>query len=423
MQLLLRSASFCCVWILLPAAFLISWVAFIMAGAIPRGDPAADFTADFGVNEWMIDYSGGFVRRGLFGEVLHFLWDHLSLHPATVAVVLSVAAYIAFCIYAFRSSAKLLPVWCLLTTALVAGPHYTRNVIRKDVTLLLVLVACVKVAQSSMRKSVQCVVLNALLTVGLLLQESFAFFGLPACIVLVGLTHAPTQIGSTSQRLLRAVGRGSLFCLPAVVVLTCLITAHGSPETAKQIHDSWKSAFANPAAWPEKPNGSIMWVGFPPSEAFKVTWEALRQPVFGLPSWMMVAVNALAGALLIRAFFSRYASTLHARVFSAVCGFQFAACLLLFVGALDSGRWLMFVLLSSFVLTIECQRTLSGFFSNDRQKTTGASASKSASWLPIVSVLYGICPVTWSVLAYVIGTPLGALWANWNRLGVLRWFT
>ncbi|MDZ4772214.1 MAG: hypothetical protein SGI72_03675 [Planctomycetota bacterium] len=78
----------------------------------------------------------------------------------------------------------------------------------------------------------------------------------------------------------------------------------------------------------------------------------------------------------------------------------------------------MFVLLSSFVLTIECHATLSTLFTTAEQVTPVRSAPKSNAWLPIASVFYGICPVTWSVMAFIIGTPLGSLWASSSRLGL-----
>lgn len=52
-----------------------------------------------GVSEFLINYQGGFVRRGLLGEILLHLHNNLKLSPYYSIITLSIFSYIGIVIF------------------------------------------------------------------------------------------------------------------------------------------------------------------------------------------------------------------------------------------------------------------------------------------------------------------------------------
>ena len=50
---------------------------------------------DWTVGEWLISYSGGFVRRGLPAELIHFIFTKYSLNPILIVWFFSVVSLVA----------------------------------------------------------------------------------------------------------------------------------------------------------------------------------------------------------------------------------------------------------------------------------------------------------------------------------------
>ena len=201
----------------------------------------------------MINYAGGFVHRGLSGEILRFLWEDLGIHPALAAVVISIASFVAFVAYILHASKDLVPGWAVFSTGLAGAPLFTGNIIRKDVLLLLLFILLVKTLKSEARFVSRFFAVNSIFCLGLLLHEVFAFMALAATVVIfilneLRLRECPKGRATDARFILQKAIAGFIFCLPAFIVLCVILVSHGSFVTANVIHESWRSAWAGAQA-------------------------------------------------------------------------------------------------------------------------------------------------------------------------------
>ena len=51
--------------------------------------------------DWFISYAGGFVRRGLFGELMHFLYVFSNIDPMSFLYKLRSGIYLLICLLVF----------------------------------------------------------------------------------------------------------------------------------------------------------------------------------------------------------------------------------------------------------------------------------------------------------------------------------
>lgn len=83
------------------------------------------------VSEWLINYQGGFVRRGLTGDILFFCSQIMSIPPQILAVFISLVAYVFVLHTTLRS--PILQNNVLVFSPLALGSAvYSEYLIRKD---------------------------------------------------------------------------------------------------------------------------------------------------------------------------------------------------------------------------------------------------------------------------------------------------
>jgi hypothetical protein len=110
-------------WVFFSAPFALSLTERITQ-EISKLSPLYNFSNDFGITEWMINYQGGFVRRGLPGEFLHSFQGIAYSAPGAPAVILSFLLFLWLGIYTFKRSRGILPGWAILATPLLGFPVY-----------------------------------------------------------------------------------------------------------------------------------------------------------------------------------------------------------------------------------------------------------------------------------------------------------
>jgi hypothetical protein len=58
--------------------------------------------APYTTGDWLINYSGGFVRRGLTGELARVIWHLTSIKPQAIVFIFQLSIYCIFFLYAYR---------------------------------------------------------------------------------------------------------------------------------------------------------------------------------------------------------------------------------------------------------------------------------------------------------------------------------
>lgn len=174
-----------------------------------------------------INYQGGFVRRGLMGEMLYRLHG-LSFDPLHTALLLCLVAYLTivmFMVKGFKRRGYSLGLLCV--SFLVGGVGiFGICFFRRDFIELCILLIIVK-AWTKVDFRLWLVLANALTVIAILLHEPYAFYGLP---IVVLLTYLRTN----------KLSRSLLCWIPSFAVFLLCLKYSGNAEVYAAIMQSIK---------------------------------------------------------------------------------------------------------------------------------------------------------------------------------------
>ena len=183
---------------------------------------------DYRHTELLISYEGGFVRRGLLGEIIYRICLDTGADPIILIRTLCTAAYLFVALYLvvkFRQKGLTL---LLLATPFMCG--YLFDLIRKDyiqIALLILIYILLKREKPSAGRIVTAVSIGIL---GIFIHEAFIFWGLPIVVL---------TLASRRTTRMQGIAAGSIF----IGCFILLAYFKGSPEHAHRIIDSWNSLF------------------------------------------------------------------------------------------------------------------------------------------------------------------------------------
>ena len=240
------------------------------------------------ISDWLINYQGGFVRRGLAGEVL---WRLYQLHPFPVIIVIicicavSLVCLATLCVCLFRRMGW--PVWLLLFPIFlyfhVYGVYSGTGLLacRRDSLILLLgfLLFCRYKRYQRLRTGI--VVVWMLSTLILLLYEGI-FFSLFPFLALHTLMNDRCSFGKRVEKMF-------FLWWPVAVLMLVISLWHGDEHIPEQIWQSWMPCFES---FPVSDN--IPAIGMGPKyltvsfseqfdKVFGYTW--LSDFGLGLPVW------------------------------------------------------------------------------------------------------------------------------------------
>lgn len=393
-----------------------------------------DFTKDYGITEWLINYQAGFVRRGLAGEVLHSLWKAVGFNPVWLVLSLSIFLFIVYGIYILSLSRGLVHRWLPPSALLLGFPLYTGNLIRKDIALIL-LAALMYLLLPRIRGSLWfCILLNTLTCFGLLLHEMFLFIWFAPFVNLLRLRlngfSMVSPVGCLPVRRHAFLSFCALLCrsvlllFPSLLIFSVIgkLAATGNPEAAYIVHQSWSGLWSADAPFPLAPGGSIMWLGRQGESTVEAILTAHSVPYL-IPSflWIMVLVGfsfVLALAAVPRSLRSSLVSWL---ALQCLCVSP------LFIIAYDAGRWIFLIFASAFIFALQDVRFRPGsqirFLAGNHalgwlMDPSSSLASVVSALSPVLLLFIGFPVATWSPPEFVASIPLYQIWLFGKNIGL-----
>ncbi|MDE7393935.1 MAG: hypothetical protein K2M80_05635 [Muribaculaceae bacterium] len=233
--------------LLLIASFIVKLVKATIANL------QADPLNSFGYSELLINYEGGFVRRGLLGEGIFKIFN---IGEFPLQLTLFLACYIIFAgvaVFLFYRFKKLNYCWWLLLSPVVL--NMPANIIRKDYLLFALFIAGIYLLRQAKPSTLRKLVALAIVVVALLIHEAFIFWGWPIFFLLL-----------IAQRANRPINVAIALIPLALFGLLCL--CKGSAETSRLIVDSWNSILPG-APILDTHDSSIGAIGWETSDAIK----------------------------------------------------------------------------------------------------------------------------------------------------------
>ena len=267
--------------------FLLAWFALVGAlGFFYNLSNAISYLNSWTIGDWLISYAGGFVRRGLPGQVLYILAKVAHVSPIYIIWIWCCIAFVLLAVLLYRlAGSQLDPVllaspFCLLMPLL--GDYF----FRKDVTIALLYGLCLLIFLNSARSSQPhhqfwCIVgVNCVGILAVLSHESFLFFGLPSLLWI-----APHCLKAHPGSILIGLpfwARGFIYLFPIIIASIAVLVFKGSGQHALLIHQAWvqiAGLFANQSGLntSRPPDGAINALG----------WSLSQQPSFVVKQLMM----------------------------------------------------------------------------------------------------------------------------------------
>ncbi len=193
----------------------------------------------YGISDYLINYQGGFVRRGFIGEVLYQIFN-VHGYPVNMAIVAldftSFVLFIALWTYAFKKRQwSLLPLLFPYVCA-----HINLLGFRRDFLMMVILFIVYDLFFRYLSSRKRCYIFSsmAVLCLCLLIYEPCMFLTIPV----MGLSLLLKNSEGTSLK------SGFYKTIPVliapVVLVVVLLFSKGSPDAADRIWESWQPLFA-----------------------------------------------------------------------------------------------------------------------------------------------------------------------------------
>lgn len=367
----------------------------------------------WGITEWLINYQGGFVRRGLRGELVYRVYKLFNIDPYTFITIITVAVFLIL-IYLLVAGfiKKGFPILLLPFSALLGNPILNNSWMRADSLILLILFAIVFILVKRPRFCLFWI--NILAILGLLIHEIFIFIAIPF-IFLFLFNEYQSKYESSVKSLFY-----SLFSLlPALIITFLVVLFKGTSHTAHLIWESWKGIPFPDTALVEmsKDNmGAIAGIGLSIKGGMSIPAEFAKCYDIGLycPIVLLVTLISLYFVLnninkLDNKILGCKPKPVNTTILSSVLLFQFIVIAPLYIIGDDFSRWMFFWVISSFILLIvipeEILISIFPFkFQQFAVKTNQLIVSfigNSKALLMIILILFGIPLYSWNLISTI----------------------
>ncbi len=286
------------------------------------------------VGEWLINYQGGFVRRGFLGELIFLFSTSLKVSPIYLIWFICILSYFFLIFESLKAAKDKVSYIFLLSPSIFLAPLVGNFLIRKDIILLLLFLINLKILKAKTPNMLLFQVINIF---SILIHEVFAIYALPIQILLV------FKIFQNRKKIII-----TNFLLPILTFLLCLIFK-GDYSQAIVIHNSWLSKeflFPFENLNYQFPMGAINAIGLDINHVILLLKSALSdfKGIIWVPlSWLLTVI-------LLAGLFLGDNSSKDFKIKGFILLFQFIPFTILCLSGWDYGRWIFIWIVSSILV-------------------------------------------------------------------------
>ncbi|MEI8369685.1 MAG: hypothetical protein WCJ31_14720 [Planctomycetia bacterium] len=234
---------------------------------------------------WLIDYSEGYVRRGLPGHIIRWLYEAFSFEPQWSIFIAAWVTFVSLTAIAFTLFRhRQLCWWPLMLTVCIGG----LSPIYRDSLLLLLCMACYWSFAYLRKPWLRYLVTNAIATVAINVHEFGFFLTFPA-MALLSTGDEEIKLPSLLRPLVLAPACGAF-------LLTAMF--RGDSETAQGIISNWQGIL--PSWWDSENLQSITaFAGGEPSSMAATTNKNMLSLWHGIPNFLLFLGELIATFIVI----------------------------------------------------------------------------------------------------------------------------
>jgi hypothetical protein len=294
---------------------------------------------DFGITEFLINYEGGFVRRGFIGTILLWLFRQFGITPYYPILAICISSFIGVVVLMIRFlRQQQLPIYLLGYCMFIGNSVFSYFWFRKDCLIICLFAVVVYLAKRS-----KYWIASMVLAIAILIHEEIFFFTLPFAIGLL-LHHKRTA-------------QSSLLLFTSLVTFITISICKGTVSMSNTIWESWSAVpFPYQDVQQVAPPSAIDGLGWSLLQGLKFnaqTWHNYNGHIWAPLAWVFILSLVLLSACNIHSLRIRYSYLAHKHnQFIQIVFIQIASIIPLFFIGWDYGRWVFLALCSTYVLSI-----------------------------------------------------------------------
>jgi hypothetical protein len=139
---------------------------------------------DCGLTEWLINYQGGFIRRGISGEIFYQFSKIFFISANDIWLIVTCSSYLYLFYYLVRRTKNKFRLELIISPIILGMPIYTNFLWKKDIFQLLLFLLTLLIIKKNSNVILKIIVINFLCIVALLNHESFIFYAVPSLFII-----------------------------------------------------------------------------------------------------------------------------------------------------------------------------------------------------------------------------------------------
>lgn len=304
------------------------------------------------ITEFLINYQGGFVRRGLLGEIILYAHHSIGISPYVLILSISILAYIMLVWFFVSSFAKKgYTLFILPFVFFLGNPILNDFWVRKDALIMLLFISIIYF--STKKSNLYLILVNILFIIGLLIHEVIGFFCFPILLLLL--------IARKNNSLTSAIALSVTQLIPSILTFFSVLYFKGSQLIASQIWKSWKPiAFPIQAKDDQQIPTAIDGISWSLKKGLLFTYNTLidfSDGIYAPLGWFIILLSiyyVLINTTKLNFNIIKYvpSKNFNRANISNIMLFQLLALLPIFILGYDYGRWIFYWITSSFAIIL-----------------------------------------------------------------------
>ena len=301
------------------------------------------------IGEWLINYEGGFVRRGLIGAIIYKITSALEINPIILIHFISILFFIIF-LYLLKNSRKYFSSLFLLSPIVSLAPVLGNYLIRKDISGIVAYALCTNLIVRK-KNLTNFLLINLISVISILNHESYFFYSVPSLALLHFFSSNNRNL---NNNFIKKFYKSIIFIAPTFLVTILAFYFKGSYEIAFKINESWfKLSSIIPTkelTFPSFPFGAIESLSWSLDKGISLPLSIINKFEGGgliwIPAvWMLIIFTCLQ-------IFIGDKNKINSQLKLKALLMQFTFISPLFILGWDFGRWIFLWISSSIFLTI-----------------------------------------------------------------------
>jgi hypothetical protein len=196
---------------------------------------------DGGLSEWIINYQGGFTRRGVAGEILFQLSNIFRVPANFLWQIISVGSYLYLVFWFLAKTKDKFYLELVISSIVIGMPIFTGFVWKKDVFQILLFLLCLSIFKNKLNLFVKIFLINIICIFAILNHESFFFYAIPPLFFISFTFWRKTE--TFTKKFFKSLSSFLLIFFTFIILLKINMSATAEELTAiaYKIHYSWSN--------------------------------------------------------------------------------------------------------------------------------------------------------------------------------------